>query len=456
MAYLPHRNFVSLILAIFSLCACNPSISASPTPIVREEQLSAPQRQSLVTETLLADFGSSRPAIAVAPDHLSIAYQVSVDSKVAVVWKGKQGGSYDSIFPKSIKFSPDSQHIAYIASRGKKWMMVVNEVEDPSHDFVNDIYRFSADSQQVIYSYVSDNKSGTITHVIGKQSYETNDNISSNPDIVISADGRRKAIRQSIGGDIGSPNRREYVIVDGQQGKVYRSIKFGSIRFSSDSQHVAYVADIDDNFKSTVVLDGRETKIYDRVDTIVFSADSQHIAYVAEANYQDFVVLDSIEQKHYRGVSQITFSPDSHHLAYAVNRLNHSSLAIIDGDEVGPYDHVGSFVFSPDSQRIAFVAEDNKKQIAIIDRIEEGKYDFVVELIFSPDSKHIAYIAQKGERVFVVVDGTVGPIYDGIAFVECECDRPIAGRGLNFDTPNVLHYLAMKGNRVYLIKEEIQ
>jgi hypothetical protein len=63
------------------------------------------------------------------------------------------------------------------------------------------------------------------------------------------------------------------------------------------------------------------------------------------------------------------------------------------------------------------------------------------------DSQHVAYAARVDDSQFVVVDGKEGKQYN-----------KILGEGvkITFDSPDSLHYLALKGNSVYLVEERIE
>ena len=77
-------------------------------------------------------------------------------------------------------------------------------------------------------------------------------------------------------------------------------------------------------------------------------------------------------------------------------------------------------------------------------------------VVFSPDSKRLAYVAERyyggwwsgGKKNFVVVDGREGSQYDGIFL-------PLDGGVVTFDSPGQLHYIALKANGFYLVKERI-
>lgn len=66
----------------------------------------------------------------------------------------------------------------------------------------------------------------------------------------------------------------------------------------------------------------------------------------------------------------------------------------------------------------------------------------------SPDNKRVAYVAKVGDKWFVVVDGEEGDQYDAIV--------GFGGGRIIFDSADNLHYLAMKGNKIYLVEETIK
>jgi len=60
----------------------------------------------------------------------------------------------------------------------------------------------------------------------------------------------------------------------------------------------------------------------------------------------------------------------------------------------------------------------------------------------------VAYATQVAGKQFVVVDGEEGKKYYNIIITE-------AGR-IIFDSPDTLHHLARKGNRIYSVEERIK
>jgi len=69
----------------------------------------------------------------------------------------------------------------------------------------------------------------------------------------------------------------------------------------------------------------------------------------------------------------------------------------------------------------------------------------------SPDSKRVTYATlRRGilrrEKWVVVVDGVEGKEYDIF----------LRGTKLIFDSAHTLHYLAVRGNRIYLVEEQLR
>jgi len=129
-------------------------------------------------------------------------------------------------------FSPDSQHVAYMAQQSGKFFVVVDGKRAlPNSEFFS-ISKpvFSPDSQRVAYM-------------------------------------ARQFDKQIM------------VVVDGKYGPYFDDIN-GFIKFSPDSKRVAYMAVRNGNH--FMVVDGKPGPAYDSIGTFFFSPDSKHVAYVAQ------------------------------------------------------------------------------------------------------------------------------------------------------------------------------
>ncbi len=306
---------------------------------------------------------------------------------------------------ESLKVSPDSKRLAYVARTGNKWFVVVDGKEEKQYDGLG-APLFSPDSTHVAYAAQMDNKQCVV--VDGKEEKQY-DGIKAGT-LLFSADSTRLAYVARTG-------NKWFVVVDGKEETQYDGL--GASLFSPDSTHVAYAAQMDN--KQCVVVDGKEEKQYDgiKAGTLLFSADSTRLAYAARTGNKWFVVVDGKEETQYDDimVGMPLFSPDSKRVAYAA--LSGSKwLVVVDGKEEKEYDGIGAGMplFSPDSTRVAYPARIDNKWLVVVDGKEEKQYDDIMAgmPLFSPDSKRVAYAALSGSKWLVVVDGKEEKQYDGI------------------------------------------
>ncbi len=74
-------------------------------------------------------------------------------------------------------------------------------------------------------------------------------------------------------------DNKQFVVMDGEEGKQHDNIGQPSIAFSPDGKHVAHAAKW--SGKWTQVVDGKEEMWYDGITTPAFSPNSKHLAYGA-------------------------------------------------------------------------------------------------------------------------------------------------------------------------------
>ena len=218
------------------------------------------------------------------------------------------------------------------------------------------------------------------------------------------------------------------------------------LTFHTDNKQVLWVGD-----KMFVVVDGKDGKQYDYIgeDTLIVSPDSKQTAYVARLGNKGLVVVNGKDGKQYDGIleNSFIFSPNGEQVAYGVGVGDKRSV-VLGQKEKKEYDGVGGIIFSPDSKQVAYGARVSDKFFVAVNGEEGKQYDGVRSIIFSPDSKQLAYAAALGNKRFVVVDGEEGKQYDAIATK--------GGGRIIFDSPDSFHYLAGKGNEIYLVEETIK
>jgi Tol biopolymer transport system component len=353
-----------------------------------------------------------------SPDSRRLAYVARRDRKLLVVVDGKEGHEHDGVANQCLVFSPDSQRVGYMAfSFPNKWKMIVNSVGGKQYDCMGEgLPFFSPDSKRLAY--------------------------------------------------VAEQNGKQFVVRDGEEGRPYGYVYALSVCFSPDSKRLAYAVAGEANLlqvggKRSVVVDGIEGKQYDgiapvgadedsNVLSLFFSPDSRRLAYVAKQGSKKLLVTGGVEGKPYDEIfptsltfasysqqpaypielesGATVFSPDSRRVAYMAVR-DRKSFLVLDGVETKQYDVMAAGavlgpLFSPDSRRIAFIGARPRRIFVCIDGKEGKEYDGIVPgtLLFSPDSMRVAYVALRLPKMLVVVDGQEGKEYDAIADVHFSPD----------------------------------
>jgi hypothetical protein len=252
------------------------------------------------------------------------------------------------------------------------------------------------------------------------------------------------------------------VVVDGQPGAEYADVN--SIAFSPDSKHVAYVATIkpsDGPARYCVVVDGKAGKSYDGIqfpgfdmqrDTngpddflpavapVRFSGDSNHVAYVAilhddPAAQRLALVVDGNEtpfdgaRDEQHGISSSGFAiSDDGSRAAAVGSVGPGTYAVITNGTPGPahrYVAPTSLHFLADGRLVYLVCDDTFARggpwYVVIGDTPGKHYEFIPAHTVVVTGNHVAYAANgagtgttnsHGDPIgppMVVVDGTEKP-----------------------------------------------
>ncbi|MBI5118773.1 PD40 domain-containing protein [Candidatus Poribacteria bacterium] len=206
----------------------------------------------------------------------------------------KKGKSYTRGSINSITFSPDSKRVAYATHEGSDSFVVLDDVEQKRYKG----YTVAPVAGSAVAIRVSP---------IGKENRaaEPEDRGVVADSLTFSPNGKRFAYVISQGG-------RNVLVLDGVESKSHNYHWYSSVLsrpvFSPDSKHVAYLAQDQQTNEYYVVLDGQAGKRYEsiRYGSLMFSPDSKHPAYIVEDD-DSFVVIDGIEGTE-RGVnSKVVF-----------------------------------------------------------------------------------------------------------------------------------------------------
>lgn len=273
--------------------------------------------------------------VAAKPSRTALRYFIYLDGRPSQ-------RSYD-ILPQGsddgcvMRFSPDSRHLACVAQREDHVVLVLDGRESPYYiGIMADTVQFSPDSAHWGYvAYVSRQLGGNSAVVVDGREGAPCDAVTS---LQLAAGGRFAYVAQRGG--------KQVCVTEAGPGKAYTQV--GTPAFSSDGQHLAFIARRED-FSAVVVLDGAEQQPYQDVsENLCFSPDGKHLAYFAAApggpsqgGQRKVLVRDGVEVKTFSWLDSLdpqtmTFSPDGRHLAYAVAGFKANafqSVVVVDGVE---------------------------------------------------------------------------------------------------------------------------
>lgn len=369
--------------------------------------------------------------ITFSPDSKRLAYVAQVGKEEFVVIDGQEGKRYSSNFasmPDNIEdltFSPDSKKVAYIARESGKRFVVLDGVEGKGYNYISDV-TFSPDSKSLTYIAKENDK---YFIVFNNTKEELPYAISS---LVISPDGKRRAYISHKGGKavvlddvegksydlisrpLFSPDSK-HLAYSAYSGKVQVSV---TPVYGPGGENIT--PNLPPRYKEKyVVVDGEEGKNYeggsvelifpDSRNDIAFSPNSKRVAYRADKDHMQLVVVDGKEGKLFNKVDLPHFSPDSKKVAYTATLSEgyKNMVMVLNGAEGKLYDFIGGPIFSPDSKRIAYSASNNGKFFVVIDKEEGRKYDAILSIHFESQDK-IHYLARNGGKLYRVEENLAG------------------------------------------------
>ena len=236
-----------------------------------------------------------------------------------------------------------------------------------------------------------------------------------------------------------SPNQPKRVYWDGDAGPELDAVvplpPDGSlVRFSSDRQHVTYLAITAERTRVRVGVDGSLGPEFAGISEDgppTLSPTGGRIAYVAQVEGLLRMVVDHVPQLEFISAPMPPrFDHGGAHVAFvAVSPSGGGPERVVVDDAAGrEYDGIvawrlgamdetsalSSLAFSPDG-RLGYVALQGNSMFAVLDGVEGPRCDQIPpQVMFSPDGRHVAYPARRGQQVACVVDGVAQESYDGV------------------------------------------
>jgi WD40 repeat protein len=372
----------------------------------------------LIEESRICIMHSSyvRDSVVLSSNNRRIAYVNTVGPWVTVggmtmntgkqqqyaVVDGNVGDEYDAV--KGITFNSDSKKVAYAARKGGNWHVVI-------------------DSQEQGASY---------------------DNIES---LVFSEDGKKLGFAAKMGNEW-------CAVLDGKESKYYKHVAL--VNISPNGQRWSFLAVI--GTMCHAVIDGKEETGFGRGHLAVFSRDGKHVAYWGSEDSQSSTLVidgEQIDKRYGKAHTDPVFSNDGNLMAFAVKKDDGCRVIVRDlvtgsDRELKTYRGIAFPTISPNGKRVAFSAQDESGQFLVVDGKEEQRFDkIVLPIAFSPDNKHFAYTASNNGKMVVVVDGVQKEVLYAVIL-------NVGDAKVYFDGPDKFRYLALFGDSIYSIEEQIE
>ena len=268
-----------------------------------------------------------------SPDgkHLAyIAYEETLEGKTMIVMDGIESKDYFPIYYDTLAFSADSKHSIYVAGRDGKLFGVADGQESSNQC---DICKYTKcvpvavdpEKQRVAFLATRGDKSFVIVDGVEGTEYSNISNVR------FSGDGKHISY-------LASRDRKRIFVMDGKESQEYDRIRI----FSADpaGNRIAYLGN-----ESVVLVDGIEGKAYRTIDKAdpFFSPNGEHFAYIGSNRSERYLVLNNNEvNTEYKVLSlkSFTFSPDSKHFAYISKGPKGKPTVVVDNARTEEYDWI--------------------------------------------------------------------------------------------------------------------
>lgn len=227
------------------------------------------------------------------------------------------------------------------------------------------------------------------------------------------------------------PSGQGYRVVhNASVGKPYKLV--GDLTLSQNGNRVAYVAHINDKYKS-IIADGTSGPLLTDIGMPKFTPDGNHLLYTTTIGTDERLVIDHKIRSDLNVGQNLLLSSDSRFVAFSVNSPGTSQKQFMISDftlqDAKIFKSCGDFfISSDDSSRIAVLCSDaGKRTIQIIDFINRSLVSTIdaplssgqiVKMRFSADNRSFVFTTMTDDlQRFLYYNGRVEKIPRGDEFL---------------------------------------
>ena len=286
-----------------------------------------------------------------SPDRLHRVEVIEKDKRQQIKMGETLSQPYLGVALKTIVFSEDSRHFAYAAMTDEGWIVITDGEHSRPWTGIGEV--LFGPKQQLVY----------------------------------------------VASDLGG----WHVVVDGVPSVSFEAVMQGSLTFSPDGYHLAYVVAVGNQFR--VVIDGKLGFLYESVAALRFSPDSEQIAYIVRNGLHQYIALDDKLLGPFNQIADFTIGRNGR-LGILV-RDHDGWRTVIDGQEGEVFDNLSSIQFSRNGQ-YAYAAERDNSWVVIQNSTHSPIYDSVKQLTFAKET--LFYEASLGDDTCIVTNNIRGPL----------------------------------------------
>ncbi|WP_145074334.1 hypothetical protein [Poriferisphaera corsica] len=349
-----------------------------------------------------------------SPEGKQFAYVGKDANKRMIVHNGVVGPPMRRIDHHSIQFGKDT--IAYAASDGSTWRMIIDRFVDTDYTAVRDSLAVSPQGNTAAYLAIRDGKWHVIRDLGLSKDGKRNRLVSqgfmlAKSPVIVSDDGSVTAAWVQIQGGIWQ------LAINGKINEAYATTKPGNIAIRQDGKQIAAAIKSADG-RWQLIVDGKLIATCDGIgeNSLRYTQSQKHLIAGMKWNGLWYLCVDGKLGEPSTAMMTDAYQESPNDTFLYAGRTSLGRWRVMQVDlaknnqtvwRSSEYDGIqpGSLVISPDQQRVAFVGRYDSRACLVVGNQMLALRRWMGTPVFSPDSQHVAVLASKGQQFELLIDG---------------------------------------------------